>query len=187
MSIRALRIIAASLTLLGVGWILVMGNVIGMLLLLAAAGFFVRSMAGSAAGAPPFWMQSSVLAAGFFGLVAVLVLALHLPEVHGHSRDLQRLEADLVETKSALESIRFDANGNVPDAERSRFETAMSRAKHLPTNLKATRDSLRLRLAISGGATLLLVGCAVVIARARRRRTDSNSSRSPVTPTWANP
>lgn len=189
MSTTTLRIFAGALALVALVWILVMGKaILGVLILLAAGGILARSMVAAAPGAPPFWTQSSVLAAGFFGIVAVLTLALFLPEVHRRAGDLERMEEKLVETKTTLESIRFDADGNVPDAERARFESAMSRAKYLPGNLETARDNFQLEIAISCGAALVLVGCGLVIARARRRRTagDGNASRSAATgPTLA--
>lgn len=171
MSNRSLRIVSATLALVAVAWILVMSKaIVGVLLLLAAAGFFVRSLAAAAPGAPPLWMQSSVLASSFFGVVAALVLALFVPELPRHATDLRQQEGELVETMQTLESIRYDAHGNVPDDERRRYESAMSKAKYLPENVATVREALVLESAISGAAALILFACGLVIVRAARRR-----------------
>lgn len=169
MSHRALRIVAAVLAFVGVAWIVVMSTVIGVLLLLAAAGCFARTLAGQP-GASAIWTESRVLAAGFVGIVAALTLTLIVPKVSLRAGEVSRLEAKIAETKHTLESIEYDANGNVVGDDRTRFNRAIARAKDLPGSLQTARTNLHVEIAITAGATLVLLACGLVIARTARRR-----------------
>lgn len=164
---KSLVVVSIVLAVAALAWIIVMGKVImGALLFLASAGVFVR--ANATAGDNRLWTRPRVLVAGFVAVVAALTLIGVAPRVSESMRDLERSSARLVSVTKTIETMEYDAEGNVPTARRSEFEIALSESKYLPEEISSARENLLIAIGLCGGSTLALACCALVIGRARR-------------------
>jgi len=168
---RTPLIVSIVFGLLGLAWVLVMGKlIIGALFFLAAAGAFVRFKAAANPGMNAFWTKPRVLVAGFFGIIAALLLTAFVPRIGESMHDVTMFEGELAKTQRTLETMDYDANGNVSADRRFEFEMAISSSKYLPSNLRTARENLTVSVAMSGIALLVLAGCGLVIGFAAKRR-----------------
>lgn len=167
---KGLLIGAGVLAALGVLWIAIMGKaLLGVLFILAGAAVYVRHQAaGLPPGATPFWKQGSVLAAGFFGLIAALVLVTFIGEVGRQHENVTRDEAEIAEIQQTLESTQYDAKGNVVGSS-TKWHSAMARSKYMPASLKQARSNFYTAIAVTLGATAVFAGCLFVVLRAARK------------------
>ena len=137
--------------------------------ILVAAALFVRSAATSSDGAGIPWQRPQVLAAIVVAVLGALVLAGAVPGTVDRYRDLKGQEDRLVQTQALIASAKYDARGDVSNMSPSDFSMALAEAKYAPQSIRSARSNVLIGFAMSGGATLVLLACGIVIVRAVRK------------------
>ncbi len=101
-------------------------------------------------------VRPGVVVAALVGLLAGTLLLGFVPQLVTDHQDVTRAEERLAETKSKLESFRFDARGNIAPEQRTEFESTMATAKYAPEAVENAKGRRTLSILIVFASTIAL-------------------------------